>query len=66
MEMLDGWKTISTAPFDRELELAVIDRGEVHPLVFPCRRILKGWIKVETNQQVDVHSTHWREWLRRD
>jgi hypothetical protein len=58
------WKPISTAPFDRDLELAVIDRDGPHALVFPCRRILGGWIKVETNQHVDVHPTHWRVWNR--
>jgi hypothetical protein len=56
------WKLISTAPFDRDLELAVIDRDGPHALVFPCRRILGGWLKVETDQRVDVHPTHWRDW----
>jgi len=37
---------ISTAPFDRGLELAVIDYG-VHALAFPCRRILRSWINAE-------------------
>jgi hypothetical protein len=56
------WKPISTAPFDRDLELAVVDRDGPHALVFPCRRILGGWLKVETKQRVDVHPTHWRDW----
>ena len=35
------WQPISTAPFDRDLELAVFDTaGQVHALMFPCRRIL--------------------------
>jgi hypothetical protein len=38
------WQPISTAPFDRDLELAVIEGGEPHALIFPCRRILGGWI----------------------
>ncbi len=42
--MADGfvmeWKPVSTAPFDRDLELAVIDRDRPHALAFPCRRIL--------------------------
>jgi hypothetical protein len=40
------WKPISTAPFDRDLELAVIDTDGPHALVFPCRRTLGGWLKV--------------------
>ncbi len=61
----DGWLPIATAPFDRDLELAVIDYGGVHALVFPCRRVLGGWIKSETKQRLDVHPNHWREWKRR-
>jgi len=57
------WQKIPTAPFDRDLELAVIERdGTLHALVFPSRRILGGWIKSETNERVTVNPTHWREW----
>jgi hypothetical protein len=31
------WLPIHTAPFDAEIELAVIDREGPHALVFPCR-----------------------------
>jgi hypothetical protein len=31
-------------------------------LVFPCRRILGGWMKVETKERLDVRPTHWRDW----
>jgi len=57
------WKPISTAPFDHALELAVFDTGgRPHALVFPCRRILDGWIDAETKKRIDVRPTHWREW----
>lgn len=56
------WKPISTAPFDRDLELAVLDGREAHALVFPCRRILSGWVKAATNDRINVSPTHWREW----
>ena len=56
------WQHVSTAPFDRDLELAVIDDDGPHALVFPCRRILNGWMKVETKERLDVRPTHWREW----
>ena len=60
----DGtWRPISTAPFDGELELAVIDTDGVYALVFPCRRVLHGWLKVGTNERLDgLHPTHWRIW----
>jgi hypothetical protein len=56
------WQLISTAPFDLDLELAVIDGDGAHALVFACRRIFDGWIKSETGERLDVHPTHWREW----
>ena len=56
------WEQISTAPYDRDLELAVIDKEGPHALEFACRRIARGWISTVTRQQVDVNPTHWREW----
>jgi hypothetical protein len=57
------WKPVATAPFDRALELAVIDGDGSHAIVFPCRRILHGWIDAETKKIVDVEPTHWRPWI---
>ncbi len=56
------WEPISTAPFDRDLELAVIDYDGTHALVFPARRILGNWINAETKSRIEVYPTHWREW----
>lgn len=57
------WKSTATAPFDRHLQLAVIDTaGEVHALVFPCRRVLRGWVNSQTGAPVHIFPTHWREW----
>lgn len=56
------WEDISTAPFDRELELAVVERDSVHALVFACRRSFWGWINAQTNQRVTISPTHWRPW----
>ena len=58
------WQPISSAPFNRDLELAVIDKDGPHALVFPCCRILSGWIKVESKQQIEVRPTHWQEWTQ--
>ncbi len=60
------WKSVSTAPFETPLELAVIEKEEVHALVFACKRIDGGWAKEETGEQIDVHPTHWREWQQRE
>lgn len=56
------WQPISTAPFDRDLEIAVIDRDGAHALVFPCRRTPGAWITSATGERVQVSPTHWRDW----
>lgn len=59
----DGWQPVSSAPFGCDLELAVIDRGGTHALVFPCRRDGDGWRDARTRRPIDVAPSHWREWL---
>ncbi|UFX48996.1 hypothetical protein HAP47_0016620 [Bradyrhizobium sp. 41S5] len=56
------WHNIETAPFNRVLELAVVDSDGLHALIFPCCRVLGGWVKADSNRPVLVHPTHWREW----
>jgi len=58
------WRPINTAPFDREVELAIIDRQGEHALIFPCRRIVGGWVDARTKKQLYyILPTHWRDWL---
>ena len=59
----EGWQPAASAPFDRQLELAVIDRRGTHALVFPCRRDPEGWIDAQTGRRIEVVPTHWREWM---
>jgi len=56
------WQSASSAPFDRDLELAVIDKDGPHALVFRCRRIPDGWMNAETKDRLNVRPTHWRLW----
>jgi hypothetical protein len=58
------WHVISNAPFDRDLELALIDANGVHAIFFPCRRVLGGWIKAENKTPIFLHPTHWRDWAK--
>jgi hypothetical protein len=59
------WNPIISAPFDRDLEVGVIDYDGTHALVFPCRRVLHGWIKAETREPIEnLRPTHWREWQK--
>ena len=46
------WQPISTAPFDRDLMLAVIDDDGPHEVVFPCRQIPGGWLNAESKKWV--------------
>jgi len=57
-----SWLKIANAPFDRDLEVAVIDHDGPHAIVFPCRRILGGWVNAATRARVAIYPTHWREW----
>ena len=56
------WNAASTAPFYRDIELAVIDQDGTHALVFPCRRVESGWIQSGTGDRLEVNPTHWRPW----
>jgi hypothetical protein len=56
------WETITTAPYDCDLEIAVIEADHVHPLVFACRRVANGWVKGATRERIVVSPTHWRPW----
>jgi hypothetical protein len=60
----DMWHVISAAPFDRDLELALVDANGVHAIFFPCRRVLGGWIKAKMKTPIKVHPTHWRDWAK--
>ena len=60
--MQTAWQPISTAPFDRDLELAVLEGADTHALLARCRRASYGWVNAATGRPVDVNPTHWREW----
>ena len=57
-----AWHSVEDAPFDRDIELAVIDYDGAHALVFPCRRVAGGWINAQTKAWLDVQPNRWREW----
>jgi hypothetical protein len=60
------WRPIITAPWECDVELAVVDPdGSVRALAFPCRRTFGGWLNAETRKQVDVRPTHWQNWQDR-
>jgi len=56
------WLPVSDAPFGSDLQLSVIEHGEFHALVFPCRRTQEGWLHSSTGNLVPINPTHWRYW----
>lgn len=57
-----SWQPINSAPFDCDLELAVVEGNDTHALVFRCQRARYGWINAVTGNRIDVDPTHWRKW----
>jgi hypothetical protein len=56
------WQPITSAPRDRDLEVAVLEGTEVHALVVRCRRTSQGWVNAATGKMIEVDPTHWRDW----
>jgi hypothetical protein len=60
---MEDWRPIETAPFDQDLQLAVIESDSVYALSFACRRTDFGWVNAQTRKGVLVEPTHWCMWL---
>jgi hypothetical protein len=57
----NGWKSIETAPLDRDVRLAVIDgHGKPYMLPKPCRRIASGWVSSSKGTPLVVTPVKWR------
>jgi hypothetical protein len=53
------WREIAGAPFDCEIEVAVI-AGTVEVLDGTCLRHGDDWLDAETLRPVNPRATHWR------
>jgi hypothetical protein len=62
MTEVSSWHPIATAPYDCDLELAVVEGNDAHALVFRCRRARSGWVNATTGQRLNIDPTHWRQW----
>jgi hypothetical protein len=58
----ERWLPVSIAPSESDLEVCVIDKGEVYALIFPCRWNGGDWIDASTKKRIDIDPTHWRLW----
>jgi hypothetical protein len=58
------WREIASAPFDREIEVAISDGSINKPRGSCCLRHRDGWLDAETLTPIEVTATHWRyRWL---
>jgi hypothetical protein len=55
------WRSASTAPLDRNVEVLIKNEARAYILRFPCRRTDAGWINVIKSMRLGVEPTHWRE-----
>lgn len=53
------WREIKSAPFDREIEVAIIDEN-ISVFGGPCLRHGDGWLDAETLMPMAIAATHWR------
>jgi hypothetical protein len=53
------WREIGTAPFDRAIEVALIE-GDISVSGGSYLRHGDGWLDAETLQPTRVTATHWR------
>jgi hypothetical protein len=60
----EKWLPVSIAPSDGDLEVCVIENGEIYALVFPCCRNGDAWVDASTKKRIDIQPTHWRLWAR--
>jgi hypothetical protein len=60
---LSHWRQISTAPYNQELELRIIENGDTVTLEFPCLRTNEeAWINVDLGSEIKVQPAEWRIW----
>ena len=60
--MPEKWLPVSIAPLDTDLEVGVMDKHGVHPLIFPVRKSEACWVDAATKKHIDIEPTHWRKW----
>lgn len=57
------WQPVSTAPFDRALEVRLGDGLGPYPLLYPCRLVAnKGWVNALSGAALTVEPVEWRDW----
>jgi hypothetical protein len=65
LRLLDGssnWRPISTAPFNRVVELRVADDLGTGVIPFPCRQTARGWVNADLGVRLETEPSEWRTW----
>jgi hypothetical protein len=53
------WRDIASAPFDREIEVATVDK-DINVPGRSCLRRGGSWLDAETLRPIEITATHWR------
>jgi len=60
---LQHWHPISTAPYNRDIELRVAEGTAISTLEFPCRQTNAGdWINSDFGTPIKIRPVEWRAW----
>jgi hypothetical protein len=57
-----NWLPVSIAPADADLEVCVVEQGDIHRLTFAVRKWGSDWVNASTRLCIDIRPTHWRYW----
>ena len=62
---LSHWRAISTVPYNQELELRIVENGQIVTLEFPCLKTnADAWINVDLGTEIKIQPVEWRVWHR--
>jgi hypothetical protein len=57
------WQPVSSAPFDRDLEVRLSDGLGRYSLLYPCRLVAdKGWVNALSGTALAAGPIEWRDW----
>ena len=62
---LSHWRAVSTVPYNQELELRIVENGQIVTLEFPCLKTnMDLWINVDLGTEIKIQPIEWRVWYR--
>ena len=68
LSLVDGsrnWHPVSTAPFNRDVEVRIVDAKGLGVAPFPCRQTTSGWINADLYVRMELIPVAWRPWPKR-